>query len=94
MAANRYFDELIQPSYTLSTQNQATGIVLGLLGNAVQFDCQADNVNHVQLSSTNGDVEITSAFKVLMKYCIQQSPQHQSVSSNLAYKSLQLSQQL
>ena len=94
MAANRYFAKLIQPSYTLSTQNQAAGIILGLLGNAGQFDCQADNVNHVQLSSTNGDVEITSAFKVLMKYCIQQSPQHQSVSSDLAYKNLQLSQQL
>ena len=47
--SNSYLDKLVQSSYTLSTQNQATGIALGLPSNACHFDRWTDNVNHEQL---------------------------------------------
>ena len=57
LAAISYLDELVQPSYTLFAQIQATGYSYGFLSNAWHFDFQAVTVIKQHLSRLiNGDV--------------------------------------
>lgn len=59
---NSYFDKLVQRSYTLSTQNQATASLWACLAMPVTLTITLFmNSYHV----INGDVEITSGSKEL-----------------------------
>ena len=60
VAAIGYFDELVQPTYTLSTQNQATGLWACL----AMLVTLTVNTNNKQL--LQGDVNITSVLKELI----------------------------